>query len=130
MHHKNKSWCVKTELLSKLCKQENLISLKFPTWTHFCCCSNKHVDILSGNIKMLPAMVKILILWQRNLPQDNQERNRCSQPELSQLCVICNKKGEGTKEEERWAKTCSRLWIPYIENWNNNVRVNWTRIIN
>ena len=31
VYHKNKSQCVEIELLSKLCKQENLISLKFPT---------------------------------------------------------------------------------------------------
>lgn len=31
VQHKYKSQCVKIELLSKLSKQENLISLKFPT---------------------------------------------------------------------------------------------------
>lgn len=56
VYHKNKSQCVKIELLSKLCKQENLISLKFPTWTPFLLFS-KQAGQLSGNVKRLPGEV-------------------------------------------------------------------------
>lgn len=120
VHHKNKSQGVKIELLSKPCKQENLISLKFPTWTPFLLFS-KQVGKSSRNIKTVPAMDKTLLLWYRNSQQDNQDGNSCSQPVLSQSCVICNqKKGRDQRRRKMGEKSMLRTMTCFIENQNKN----------